>query len=113
MMIRNTQVKEVIENPKGGVGSIEIHKKIVKDDLVEGLDLFAKVIVSPHSTIGYHQHIDDAEAYYIVKGEGIFLDHNKERIPVRAGDICLITKGQSHGLENPTDQVLEMIAVVY
>ena len=113
MMIRNTQVKEVIENPKGGVGTIEIHKKIVKEDSVEGLDLFAKVIMSPYSTIGYHQHIDDAEAYYIVKGEGIFLDHNEVRVPVKAGDICLIKKGQSHGLENPTDQVLEMIAVVY
>jgi mannose-6-phosphate isomerase-like protein (cupin superfamily) len=112
-MIRNTQEKAVIENAHGGVGSIEIHKKITKEDKVEGLSLFAKVVVSPHSTIGYHQHTDDAEAYYVLKGEGIFLDHNEERVPVKAGDICLIKKGQSHGLENLTDHVLEMIAVVY
>lgn len=112
-MIRNTQIKEVIENPRGGVGTIEIHKKIVKDDEVAGLDLFAKVIVYPHSTIGYHKHIEDAEAYYIVKGKGIFLNHKKERVPVKEGDICLIKKGQSHGLENPTNEALEIIAVVY
>ncbi|WP_172372145.1 cupin domain-containing protein [Sporosarcina jiandibaonis] len=112
-MIRNTQETAVIENAHGGIGSIEIHKKIMKEDHVEGLSLFAKVVVSPHSTIGYHQHTDDAEAYYILKGEGNFLDHNKERVPVKAGDICLIKKGQSHGLENLTDDVLEMIAVVY
>lgn len=112
-MIRNTQIKEVIENPRGGVGTIEIHKKIIKEDEVDGLDLFAKVIVHPYSTIGYHPHIEDAEAYYIVKGEGIFLNHKKERIPVQDGDICLIKKGQSHGLENPTSEELEIIAVVY
>jgi quercetin dioxygenase-like cupin family protein len=112
-MIRNTQEKAVIENAHGGVGSIEIHKKITKEDQVEGLSLFAKVVVSPHSTIGYHQHTDDAEAYYVLKGEGIFLNHNEERVPVKAGDICLIKKGQSHGLENLTDDELVMIAVVY
>jgi quercetin dioxygenase-like cupin family protein len=112
-MIRNTQEKAVIENAHGGVGSIEIHKKITKEDKVEGLSLFAKVVVSPHSTIGYHQHTDDAEAYYVLKGEGIFLNHNEERVPVKAGDICLIKKGQSHGLENLTDDELVMIAVVY
>ncbi|MBO1914708.1 cupin domain-containing protein, partial [Microvirga sp. 3-52] len=95
------------------IGKIEIHKKITKEDQVEGLSLFAKVVVSPHSTIGYHQHTDDAEAYYLLKGEGIFLDHNEARVPVKAGDLCLIKKGQSHGLENLTDQELEMIAVVY
>jgi quercetin dioxygenase-like cupin family protein len=112
-MIRNTQEKAVIENAHGGIGSIEIHKKITKEDQVEGLSLFAKVVVSPHSTIGYHQHTDDAEAYYVLKGEGIFLNHNEERVPVKAGDICLIKKGQSHGLENLTDDELVMIAVVY
>ena len=112
-MIRNTQEKKVIENARGGIGSIEMHTKITKEDQVEGLSLFAKVVEAPISTIGYHQHTDDAEAYYVVKGEGIFLDHNKERIPVKAGDLCLIKKGQSHGLENLTDNELEMIAVVY
>lgn len=112
-MIRNTQERAIIENAHGGIGSIEIHKKITKKDKVEGLSLFARVVVSPHSTIGYHQHTDDAEAYYVLKGEGIFLDHNKEQVPVKAGDLCLIKKGQSHGLENLTDNELEMIAVVY
>ena len=112
-MIRNTLEKTVVENARGGIGSIEMHTKITKEDQVEGLSLFAKVVVSPHSTIGYHQHTDDAEAYYVVKGEGVFLDHNEERVPVKAGDLCLIKKGQSHGMENLTDDELEMIAVVY
>lgn len=112
-MIRNTIEKSIIENCHGGIGSIEINKKINKGDLVVGLSLFAQVVIQPHSTIGYHQHKDDAEAYYVLRGEGIFLNHNKERIPVKAGDLCLIKKGQSHGLENLNDNELEIIAVVY
>ena len=112
-MIRNTQEKTVVENARGGIGSIVMHKKITMEDKVEGLSLFAKVVVNPHSTIGYHLHTDDAEAYYVVKGEGIFLNHYEERVPVKAGDLCLIKKGQSHGMENLSDNELEMIAVVY
>ncbi|WP_066295307.1 cupin domain-containing protein [Bacillus sp. FJAT-29937] len=112
-MIRKTIEKSMLENCHGGVGKIEIHKKITQDDQVAGLSLFAQVIIKPHSTIGYHPHPDDAEAYYVLRGEGIFLNHKEERIPVKAGDLCLIKKGQSHGLENPTDNDLEIIAVVY
>jgi len=112
-MIKQTKELVVIENSHGGVGSIEIHKKLTKEDLVDGLSLFAKVVIKPNSTIGYHQHKDDAEAYYILRGTGVFLNHNKERIPVKGGDLCLIKKGQSHGLENHNTSELEMIAIVY
>ena len=47
IMIRNTQEKKVIENARGGIGSIEMHTKITKEDQVEGLSLFAKVVVTP------------------------------------------------------------------
>lgn len=112
-LIRNTRIKEVLENVRGGIGKVEIHKKIMKEDGVPGLDLFAKVIVYPYATIGYHLHVDDAEAYYVVKGSGIFLNAAGEKVPVGAGDICLIERGQSHGMENPTAEPLEMIAIVY
>ena len=112
-MVRKTKEKLIIENLHGGIGSIEIHKKVTKEDSIEGLFLFASVVIKPHATIGYHQHTDDAEAYYVLRGEGVFLNHNKERIPVKAGDLCLIIKGQSHGLENHNDYELEIIAIVY
>lgn len=112
-MVRNTKEKLIIENLHGGIGSVEIHKKVTKEDLIDGLILFASVVIKPHSTIGYHQHTDDAEAYYVLQGEGVFLNHNKERVSVKAGDLCLIKKGQSHGLENHNDKELEIIAVVY
>lgn len=112
-MIRNTMETNTYENLHGGTGFIEIHKKITKKDGVEGLNLFAEVIVKPYSSIGYHLHADDAEAYYIIEGEGIFIDHNNERKIVTSGDLCFITKGQSHGIENNHDHELKLIAIVY
>ncbi len=112
-MIKQTKDIQVLKNLHGGTGSVEIQKKLTKEDAVEGLDMFAEVILKANASIGYHLHTDDAEAYYIVEGEGIFLDENEQRVSVEAGDLCLIKKGQSHGLENPTEEELKMIAVVY
>lgn len=112
-MIKQTKQKQTFENLHGGTGFVEIYKKLTKEDAIEALDMFAEVILKANASIGYHQHTDDAEAYYIVEGEGIFLDPDKQRVPVTSGDLCLIKQGQSHGLENSTDTDLKIIAVVY
>jgi quercetin dioxygenase-like cupin family protein len=105
--------KLIIENPHGGVGNIEVYKLLTSDDTLGKVSLFAKVIIHPQTIIGYHQHIGEAETYYVLKGEGFFINSKKERIPVKAGDVCSIEVGQSHGLENPHDNEMEIIALVY
>ncbi|WNF38557.1 cupin domain-containing protein [Bacillaceae bacterium IKA-2] len=112
-MIRKTDEKIIIENPHGGVGRIQIYKVLNAGDNVGNISLFAKVIINAHTTIGYHQHIGEAEAYYVLKGEGFFLNNKKERVPVKAGDLCLIEVGESHGMENPNENEMEIIALVY
>ncbi|MEI3605980.1 cupin domain-containing protein [Pseudogracilibacillus sp. SE30717A] len=112
-MIRNTMETTIYENLHGGSGKVEIRTKINQDDKVKGLKLFAEVTLMPHSSIGYHYHRDEAEGYYITEGSGVFIDHNEERKEVRTGDLCLITKGQSHGIENVTNNELKFIAIVY
>lgn len=112
-MIKRTHKKQTFENLHGGKGFIEIDKKLTKEDRIKGLDLFAEVILKSYASIGYHQHTDDSEAYYILEGEGIFIDHNGQRVPVKVGDLCITKQGQSHGLENSTDSELKMIAVVF
>lgn len=112
-MIRNTIETNTFENLHGGTGTVIINKKVTPNDHVRGLYLFAEVIIQPNSSIGYHHHKNDAEGYFIIEGKGVFINENEERIPVKPGDLCLITKGQSHGMENFNDNELKMIAVVY
>ncbi|QKY71702.1 cupin domain-containing protein [Lentibacillus sp. CBA3610] len=77
------------------------------------VSLLAHVKVPPHSNIGFHQHCKEAETYYVLSGAGYFINNDKERIPVKPGDVCQIDFGQGHGLDNPNEEEMEIIAVVY
>ena len=112
-MVRNTMNKVVIKNPHGGIGCIEKYDVLTGEDTFGHISLVAKVILYPQTIIGFHQHKDEEEAYYVLKGQGYFINSQKERIPVKAGDVCLMEKGRSHGMENLNDEEMEMIAIVY
>lgn len=113
-MVRNTtEKKKVIDNPHGGTGRIEIYDILKSADTLGNVSLLAKVIIHPETIINYHQHTGEAEAYYILKGDGFFINNEQERIPVKAGDVCLIEVGQGHGMENPYDETMEMMALVF
>jgi len=112
-LIKQAGEKDLIENAHGGEGSIHISRIVSQDDKIEGIKLFARVTVQPKSTIAYHIHKDESEVYYLLRGKGIFLEHGGKRVPAEAGDFCMIQKGQGHGMENPYDEEIEMIAFVF
>lgn len=111
-MIYRTQTIETLENLHGGIGKVHISRKLTKDDSVIGIDMFAEVTIDRGASIGYHLHKTDAEAYYIVEGEGVFQESHDEK-SVQQGDLCLITKDQGHGMKNTGDTPLRMIAIVW
>ena len=41
------------------------------------------------------------------------MDHDGSRIEVGPGDVCYIEVGQSHGMENNSDQDLVFMALIY
>ena len=44
---------------------------------------------------------------------GIFVDNDGSRTEVHPGDVCVIEPGQSHSMENNTDEDFEMMALIY
>ena len=110
-MVRKTEVKYV-PNLRGGEGVIEIRYILNKDELMGHATMYAHVIIPPHASIGLHQHVGNTEPYYIIKGEGIFIDNDGSRTVVKPGDVCVIEVGQSHAMENPNEEPLEMMALV-
>lgn len=111
-MVRKTSV-EYAENPAGGTGSLEKYHIVSTEELNGHGKMFAKIVLHPHSTIGWHQHVGNTEPYYILEGKGIFVDNDGSRTEVGPGDVCYIEVGQSHSLENPTDENLVFIALIY
>ncbi len=111
-MIRKEQCTEV-EHLQGGKGTVKLYHIQTKEELGKAGRLFARVVLDPGCSIGWHQHKGETEPYYILKGEGTFVDADGSRHTVTPGDICTIEDGQFHSMENNSDQPLEFIGLVY
>ena len=61
-----------------------------------------------HSHHGAH---GESETYYILCGEGIYQDNEKE-YPVKTGDVTFTPSGSGHGLKNCTDKDLVFMALI-
>lgn len=111
-MIRKTDAYTPRTNARGGEGTIEFHTLLTPEECAGRVTLCSRVVLPPHTSIGYHAHTDDVEYYCILKGRGVFTDENGAEKAVGGGDVCLIKRGQSHGLANPYEAPLEMLALM-
>ena len=111
-MVRKTDVK-IIEGLRGGKGSVEIHHIVSAEELTGHGSMYAMVRLKPGCSIGWHQHVGNTEPYFILEGKGTFVDNDGSRIEVGPGDVCCIEVGQSHAMENNSDQDLVFMALVY
>ena len=111
-MVRKTS-NDVRENVRGGKGSIEFQQVVMAEELNGHGALYAKLIFAPHSSIGRHQHVGCTEPYYILSGKAIFEDNDGTKTEVGPGDVCVINCGDSHSIENPYDEPMEMMALIY
>lgn len=115
-MIRDVKAVE-IEGPAGGKGKALRYEIVPKEDLYGHGRLYARMVLMPGTFVGWHQHVHDTEPYYILRGEGDFIEGRTEneriRTHVHAGQVCVIEPGQWHSLENNSDSELEFIALIY
>lgn len=110
-MIRREEL-QVHEHFVKGKGTAYVYHVLQKDEMMGHGRLYARVVLPPGSSIGNHTHNGDTEPYYILKGTGIFTEPDGTQVPVKAGDVCLIECGQSHGIENTGTEDLEFMALI-
>ena len=67
-------------------------------------------IIPPGASIGVHCHDHGEEYYYVVSGKGTMILDN-ERFEVEHGDLTAVLQGGSHGLQNNTDEDLNIIVM--
>ncbi len=111
-MVRKADIK-VVEHARGGEGSVEFHHIVSAEELNGHGSLYAMAVLRPHSSVGWHTHVGNTEPYYILSGKGVFVDNDGSRTKVGPGDVCVIEVGQSHSLENPYDEPLTFMALIY
>jgi len=70
------------DNVRGGEGTIEFRHILSADELMGHGTIYAHLIVPPHCSLGFHQHVENTEPYYVLKGKGIFVDNDGSRTEI-------------------------------
>lgn len=112
-MIRRKGTYEVSlrEQMRGGKGTVRIEHFWSKDELKGKTRLFAKLILEPGTSIGFHEHVGEAEIFVVIKGKGRITDGDTVT-EVEPGDTILTGDGNGHSVEAVGNETLEMIAVI-
>lgn len=99
------------ENMRGGEGVVELKNIINSDEFYGKGRVFSQITLLPNTSIGLHQHVNEIEVFYIIKGEGL-VDDNGKLSNVKAGDMIYTDNNQSHSIKNIGDSELVIIALV-
>lgn len=112
MVLKSDQMrKETISNMRGGKGEVELLHLVERNMLANKARLFAKLTLKPGVSIGPHKHENEFEVFFVLAGEGVFYD-NGHPTHVKAGDVCLTMSGETHSIENPYGEDLQLLAVI-
>ena len=111
MMTFGKDCKTVETCIQGGKGVCRIKHLTDREGLYGHGRMFAQVTIPVGCSIGDHPHTGETEFYYILKGEAVFQDDDKE-VLLHAGDIGATGYGHSHGLINRTEEPVELIALI-
>lgn len=103
--------REIVHGIRGGRGEAEQLRFFQPSDFRGTGRVFGITALKPGSSVGYHKHEGDFEAYYILKGHGLYNDDGV-LYEVDPGDFLLCREGECHSLENTGTENLEYIALV-
>lgn len=102
---------EVVEHMAGGEGHVIISHLLDEKQLNGKCGLYAEVTIEPGCSLGYHEHHNESETYYVLEGEGDYNDNGTVR-HVSAGDVTFTPNGCGHGLKNTTNEDLVFMALI-
>jgi mannose-6-phosphate isomerase-like protein (cupin superfamily) len=83
--------------------------KALKDQAIKEISWLT---LKPGDSIGYHKHTTNEDTYIIISGRGTFKDKDGKEVPVKAGDVTIVRKNESHGLTNTGTEPLVFVDVI-
>src|ERR1700749_2395360 len=111
---KETLIKVERKDVAGGHGSVFTENafrrdKALKDQAIKEVSWLR---IMPGDSIGYLQTVTKEATYGIVSGEGLFKDKDGKDKPVKAGDVTIVRKGESHGIANSGKEPLVIVDVI-
>ncbi len=103
---------EFREHMRDGNGTVEITNFIESpDELNKKGRMFSRITLKSGCSIGFHVHEGDSELFYILSGKAEYNDNGTVKT-VEAGDVTICPAGTGHGIENKSEETVELIAVI-
>jgi len=111
---KETLIKVERKDVAGGHGSVFTEYAFTRDKALkdQAIKEVSWLRLNPGDSIGYHQHVTNEDTYVIVSGEGVFKDKDGKDKPVKAGDVTIVRKGESHGIANTGKEPLVIVDVI-
>ena len=111
---KETLIKADKKEAAGGKGMLLgeyafTRDKPTKDQAIKEISWLT---LQPGDSIGYHKHTTNEDTYIIVSGTGVFRDKDGKDYPVKAGDVTIVRKNESHGLANTGTVPLVFVDVI-
>ena len=112
-MVREKQdIRErIVKNAQGGRGEVTFYDWLLPEEAPGHGRVFSKLVLPPGSSIGYHTHEGEFEAYYVVSGEATVDDNGTKKV-LHPGDMNLCRSGDGHGTENNGTEDLVLMALI-
>ena len=98
MVINRNEMKvEDMERMRDGEGTARL-TYLLDGSTQKNARLFAEVTLNPGCSIGYHQHKNETEYYFIISGTGTVSDNGKD-VEVKPGSAMITGNGESHSIK--------------
>lgn len=109
----NELTKTAPENLRGGNGVINMIHFLNPEDSYDTGRMFSVSTLPPGASIGKHIHQNEFEIYYVLKGTvTVNVTDNDRPDVMHAGDCMICRDGDTHSIENKSDQDAEVLFVV-
>ena len=103
---------EIRREVRGGCGEVIFNHIYSKGtELNPNMRLFAKLVLKPGDSIGWHIHEKEDEIYFILSGTAETDDNGVKRI-LQTGDSTITRSGEGHSITALGSENLELIAAI-
>ena len=100
---------EIRVHMRDGDGQVVVTDLFEKSELLGKSRMFGTLRLEPGCSIGKHQHSDEQEYFYIIKGDPVYYDDD-EVIQLHEGDVAVCEDGHYHSIVNHTDSTVLVLA---
>ncbi|MGP1683972.1 MAG: cupin domain-containing protein [Giesbergeria sp.] len=111
---KESMIKLDKKEAAGGKGSLMGEYAFTRDQPTkdQAIKEISWLTLAPGDSVGYHKHIANEDTYIIVSGTGVFRDKDGQDHTVKAGDVTIVRKNESHGIANTGTVPLVFVDVI-